>query len=314
MAYVELRACYGDDWESRLRGYTPVPYDRDRNLSHMPTRETLPTSYMQLGGLLKTISCEWKLFEPYLPPKSIWDAKLLEVQQIRHRVAHFRLGHRYDASRVEQLLRDVDQGFWHFCTSYNSEWPVLPPSKDPVIKSFLHLDPFPWTETQPKHWARLGRADPNLVVAVSFNVFRRPWLKRPATEEVVGSPGYLYDVTLAARDQREFDYARFLESTEHLHPSVCHICLEHVFSAVRITVPAILGEESVIDIVEGLVRSANYAVRPGRPRALEEAFGEPGKETAADAFVGQYPEYVLGPSNPLTFLCPDQPCSFFGVS
>ena len=169
-------------------------------------------------------------------------------------------------------------------------------------------------ETQPKHWARLGRANPNLVVSVSFNVVRRPWLKTPSTEEVVGSAGYLYDVTLAARDQREFDYSRFLESTEHLHSSVCHICLENLFNAVRITVPAILGEKAVIDIVKGLVRAAHYAVRPGRSRTFEDAVGEPGKETVVDAFVGQYPEYILGPSNPLTFLCPDQPCSFFGVS
>ena len=314
MAYVELRACYGDDWEPRLRDYTPGPYVQDRKLSHMPTRETLPTSYMQLGGLLKTISCEWQLFEPYLPPKSIWDAKLLEVQQIRHRVAHFRLGHRYDASRVEQLLRDVDQGFWHFCTSYNSDWPVLPPSKDPVIKSFLHLDPFPWTETRPKHWARIGRADPDLVVSVSFSVLRRPWLKTPSTEDVVGGAGYLYDLTLVARGHREFDYSRFLESTQHLHPSVCHISLDNLFNSVRVTVPAVLGEQFVIDVVGGLVRGANNAVRPARSRTFEEAVGEPGKETVADAFVGRYPEYVLGPSNPLTFLSPDQPCSFFGVS
>lgn len=314
MAYVELRACYGDDWESHLRGYTPVPYDEDRKLSHMPTRETLPTSYMQLGGLLKTISCEWQLFEPYLPPKSIWDAKLLEVRQIRHRVAHFRLGQRYDASRVEQLLRDVDQGFWRFCTSYNSDWPVLPPSKDPVIKSFLHLDPFPWTERKPKHWASMGRADPDLVVSASFNVVRRPWLKTPSTEHVVGSAGYLYDLTLAARDRREFDYSRFLESTEHLHLSVCHICLDNIFSSVRVTIPAVLGEKSVTDIVDGLARGAHNAVRPARARSFEEAVGEPGKETVVDAFVARHPEYVLGPSNPLTFLSPDQPCSFFGVS
>ena len=190
----------------------------------------------------------------------------------------------------------------------------LPHCPIPGVHFFLHLDPFPWTETQPKHWARIGRADPDLVVSVSFSVLRRPWLKTPSTEDVVGSAGYLYDLTLAARDHREFDYSRFLESTQHLHPSVCHISLDNLFNSVRVTVPAVLGEKSVIDIVGGLVRGANNAVRPARSRTFEEAVGDPGKKTVADIFVGRYPEYVLGPSNPLTFLSPDQPCSFFGVS
>ena len=29
--------------------------------------------------------------------------------------------------------------------------------------------------------------------------------------------------------------------------------------------------------------------------------------------MGQATEYVIGPSNPLTFLWPDMPCSFFNV-
>jgi hypothetical protein len=35
---------------------------------------------------------------------------------------------------------------------------------------------------------------------------------------------------------------------------------------------------------------------------------------AVDEFAMQWPEYVLGPSNPLTFLDPDMPCDFFGLS
>ena len=49
------------------------------------------------------------------------------------------LGHRDDLSRVEQLLRDVDQGFWSFCTSYNSRLPILPHSNDKLAEHFLYL-------------------------------------------------------------------------------------------------------------------------------------------------------------------------------
>ena len=85
MIYVELRARYGDSWVSYLKSRHSVAYTKDKQLTHMPTREDLPTSYMQLGDLLQTMSSEWSLFEPYLPPQQIWDAKLLEVSQIRRK-------------------------------------------------------------------------------------------------------------------------------------------------------------------------------------------------------------------------------------
>ena len=313
MVYVELRARYGDDWESRLQEPTEKPHDQDKKLSHMPTRESLPTSYMQLAGLLRTVEIEWILFEPYLPPKQIWEAKLLEVKQIRHRVAHFRLGHQHDGSRVEQLLRDVDQGFWRFCTSYNSDSPILPPTKDPVTKKFLHLDPFLWTEVEPRKWARCGSADPDLLVSVEVNVLCREWLKSPAMDEVADGTGYLYDAKLAARNRQRFDYSRFLKATEHMHSSLCHICLDNSARTLRLTIPAILGATIVIDIYERLIGAAESALCPAVPWTYKEAVGEPGNETWADAFAEQYPEYVLGPSNPLTFLGPDMPCSFFNV-
>lgn len=311
MVYVEFRACYGDSWELHLQRSTTKPHDQDKRLSHMPTREVLPTSYMQLADLLKTISCQWCLFDTYLPPKSIWDAKMLEIEQIRHRVAHFRLGHRHDASRLEQVLRDVDQGFWQFCTSYNLDSPVLPPSRDPVTKSFLHLDPFPWNETEPGHWARFGIADPNLLVAVQVNALRRPWLKAPSTEPVAGTAGYLYDATFCARNQREFNYSRFLEATEHVHKRLCHICIDGPVNTLRITVPAVLGATAVVEIFAVLVKAAENALTPPATRSGEVAYRD--RLSQVELFAESCPEYVLGPANPLTFLAPEMPCSFFRV-
>src|SRR6202000_559763 len=101
-------------------------------------------SYAQLSELREIISKNWNLFEKFLPPQNLWDAKLKEVMQIRHRIAHFRSPHEDDLNRVEQLLRDVDKGFWEFCTSFNDTTPILPQSDDPIESEFLHLDPFPW--------------------------------------------------------------------------------------------------------------------------------------------------------------------------
>jgi hypothetical protein len=128
-------------------------------LSHMQTPETELLSYTTFGDLCQTIGNEWNLFQPYLPPKGLWEAKLEEIKQIRNRVAHFRSGHRDDLQRVIQLLRDVDKGFWRFCTSYNDCKPIIPPSEDPVAQHFMHLEQFPYAEVGDNTWARVGIAD-----------------------------------------------------------------------------------------------------------------------------------------------------------
>ena len=317
MVYVESRARYGDSWVSHLKGQNRSAYKNDKKLSHMPTRETLPTSYMQLSDLLSSISSNWYLFKPYLPPKNIWDAKLSELNQIRHRIAHFRLGHKHDLDRVELLLRDVDKGFWRFCTSYNSSFPVFPQSKDVVIKKFLHLDPFPWSEVEPNGWARLGSADPNLIVSITFEVIRRQWLNSTRPSQVAGKYGYLYDVTLGARNGRRFDYPRFLEYTRLIHPRLCHICLDSLEGRIRVTIPTILGKAVIIKIVESLIEVARSCLRHGRESVGFEQLSEQGHTNhqmlMVDSLAEQWPEYVLGPSNPLTFLDPNMPCSFFDV-
>ena len=313
MVYVELRARDGDGWESALAASAESPRARDKHLSHMPTREELPISYMQLASLLKTISEHWDLFQRYLPPKTIWDVKLEEITQIRHRVAHFRRGHRDDSDRLAQLLKDIDQGFWHFCTSYNEENPALPPEEEPVSAAFLHLDPFPWNQTERGRWARSGVADPRLDVSVTVNILRRPW--SAPHDPIAGNPGSLYDIGLAARNQRQFDYGTLLTTTRPLHEHICHLCLDTAENYLRVTIPSVLGAGTVIELVEGFREAARATLR-SRPSwaSVDDALSSVTERIAAmDSFAERYPEYVLGPSNPLTFLDPDMRCSFFGA-
>jgi len=140
LVYIELRALAGDEWRLKIRG-ADSPWEADKRLTHMPTTESDPLSYVQFSELRRITSDDWRLFEPFLPPKSIWEVKLEEISQIRHRIAHFRRGHHDDLQRVIQLLRDLYPGFWRFCTSYNDAHPILPQSDDPVESHFLHLTP-----------------------------------------------------------------------------------------------------------------------------------------------------------------------------
>jgi len=301
MTYVELRALHGDGWNKSIDANKHL--NADKRLTHMSTPEKYPLSYITFSQLTRLISENWDAFGCYLPPQSIWQAKLEEVGQIRNRIAHFRSGHADDYPRVLQFMRDIDRGFWTFCTSYNHPQPILPATDDPVTARFLPYDPFPWTEFQPKKWARVGHANPGMVLSVTVEVLRRPWAAKQ--QSIDRSAGYLYDVQIGARDGCQFDYERFLEGTARFHTRLAHLCLSQRANSVRLTIPALLGANEIVGLVEYAIEISGYVVdRAGR--------WQPG-DHSAQAIADQWPEFVLGPSNPLTFLTPDTPCTFFAA-
>ena len=319
MVYVELRARHGSAWHQYLKLTDTRSFENDRKLSHMPTSGQLQTSHMQLSDLLNTVSSNWHLFKPYLPPKRIWDARLVEVSQIRHRIAHFRFAHANDSDRVEQLLKDIDKGFWTFCSSYNSDDFLLPPSRDEVLSEFLFLDPFPWTQVDQNKWARVGIAAPRQPLSVKIDVLRREWLKSKPPAQIAGEHGYFYSITIVPRVDRRIELSRFLSSTLPMHSDICHICLDHASCLVRVTLPAVLAKTALIDIIERLIQAAQNALRPARVLESSQSDSHPTPDAVeserirVDRLASRWPDYVIGPSNPMTFLYPDMPCSFFGV-
>ncbi|MBZ9705356.1 hypothetical protein LB543_01255 [Mesorhizobium sp. ESP7-2] len=63
-----------------------------------------------------------------------------------------------------------------------------------------------------------------------------------------------------------------------------------------------------------LVDAATYALRPERRgiRFTDIPAHSDAATKAIDGLALQWPEYFLGPSNPLAFLGADMPCKFFG--
>ena len=300
MVYVQLRAAEGDGWETKVKA-SEWSKTSDKRLTHMPTAEDDVLSFIQLSELKRVVKDHWHLFTAYLPPQSVWDARLEEITAIRNRVMHFRTIHNDDLARVTQFLRDIDKGFWSFCTVYNNVHPVLPQTNDPVVTYFLSLDLIPWGQTGDGTWARIGSADPREPLHVSIEIVSMPWAVRKT--HVAGEPGFLYDVTMHARGQRRFKYEDLLRATRARHKHLVHICLDELSASLRLTIPACLGEDTVKGIIETFQEAALNNLRP-RPQTAEGR---------VQAFADTMPEYILGPRNPLTFLGPDMPCSFFNV-
>jgi len=301
LVYLELHSFQGDNW-SKLVHVSDVPLDMDKRLKHMPTPESDPLSYVEFSELRRIIREHWPLFEPYLPPKKLWEAKLEEVEQIRHRVAHFRIGHEDDLARVIQLLRDIDNGFWRFCTSYNQSHSVLPQSDDPVVQHFLPLDPLPWREVKDNQWARVGSIDQREYFGMTVEAICRLWATWSVP--VAGKEGLLYDVVLYVRGAHYLDCGTLLEQTQSLHKHLVYICLDPHATDIRVTIPAILGADRVIQILENFIAISRSCICPGSWPSYKGTV-----QDLADA----WPEYVLGSDNPLSYLAPDMPCSFFSV-
>jgi hypothetical protein len=91
----------------------------------------------------------------------------------------------------------------------------------------------------------------------------RPWAKW--TEPVAGQEGIFYDVSIYLRGSRRryFDYQNWLENTRRLHKHVGHICLEDQADSIRVTVPAVLGEQRVIEVLDHMIDMAQSSARPG---------------------------------------------------
>jgi len=301
MVYIELKTKKARSWINFRKTENKV--EADQKLQHMPTSDKSPLSYLDFSELTKLIKNNWELFSSYLPPQNLWEAKLEEIVHIRNRIAHYRKGHSDDLNRLLQLMRDIDPGFWSFCTSYNNIYPILPQDTDPVTKKYVELDPFSYKQVDEKEWAMFGSAPDDLRYIVSVNISNREWAQK--TDKIDGAIGYIYDVKIYMRKENRFKYKSFLERTKLFHSDVLHICLEESSASIRVTIPAKLGSEKVIEIIDLLIEETNNSVT--------QSFLLPDNNLAVQKLSEEWPEYVLGPKNPLTFLDPSMPCSFFSV-
>lgn len=300
LVYVEVRALLGSNWTAIVKN-AELSKSADKRLTHMPTPEQDPLSYCQLSERSRIICDNWRLFESYLPPKTMWEARLEEILQIRHRVAHFRSGHEDDLHRVLQFLRDLDKGFWRFCTSYNEATPILLPTGDSVTAKFLELDPFPYNEVEKHTRARVGMADPRATIGVTVEVIHRPWADK--TVPIPGNPGRFYDFCVTARQSRSFNYAQLLSTVATRHSDLVHICLNGTAGSVRFTIPAVIGSDAISEYAEWVIDACRRCLVPRLTQSRSSG--------TVDRLAAEWPEYVLGPSNPLTFLEPEMSCSCF---
>lgn len=317
MVYVELKAKYGALWDKHLRdNMHQRSRANDEALTHMPSSAATDISYLGLSGLVKTIDAEWDLFESYLKEKTIWDADLMEVEQIRHRVAHFRRGHRDDLARVTQLLRDIDKGCWMFCTSLNNIDPMYAPSndsRDPVIYEYSYL--IHWAQAHKANYQgprRFGNIASKLEISIEVNV--RPWNRQPIPDpsQIAGTEGFLYSVVVITSPPLCFRYDYLLETMQQIRSDAIFYCVYPGRQLIRVILPTVVGKESIIEFINILIHVASESLIQASYPEFDEKEAER-EERAVQQIADRWSDLVFGPDNPITFLTADSASSLFNA-
>ena len=174
--------------------------------------ENDPLWFLSFESLLKIIFDDrlWPLFECYLTTKELLRAKFSEISPIRNRSGHNRALHEDDLDRIRRLLRDLDQGFWRFCSSFNDKHPFI--ARSQKLTPFIRISEtgmgFDFTEVSPNQWAQVGdTTGMSQMVAVMYSF-------RPSAGDRSGlvAKGRLYHFTfsLTAHNRHTIDYQRIL--------------------------------------------------------------------------------------------------------
>ncbi len=215
-----------------------------------------------------------------------------------------------------QLLRDIDEGAWKFYISFNSASSYSPPSndsRDPVIYEFAYLIPYGPAANIEYHARIITEQAIKSVIELDIEVVRRPWKTPYEGVGVVGIPGYIYDLRIVGSDSRKIDYETFLQQTRDVHPHVIYFVLDTSQSWIRAMLPAVLPQEKLIYIITRLIQTASNCLhRAGRHdpnEDIDEWYDR--QQMRVQRVADSWPEYVIGPNNPIAILDPDMRATIF---
>lgn len=122
LTYVEMRSLRGAAWADSARAATGRQR-QDAAFRHMAGADNEnPLAYLDYSQLINVIDAHWEYLGYALLHREVWAGRQAELSRIRHRIGHLRRAHPDDLNRLEQTLRDLEQGAFRALSSYNSRW------------------------------------------------------------------------------------------------------------------------------------------------------------------------------------------------
>jgi hypothetical protein len=180
----------------------------------------------------------------------------------------------------------------------------LPPEQDPISLAVAQLvGGHSYAQLPDQKWVMVTAPRKLDIMTAALEVSRRPWAPRK-DPPFCGESGYLYSLSVIAVNDRCFDFKQVLERAQQYEDDILHILLEFSYSAVRFTFPAVLGQQRLEQIIGDLFGIAFQSIR-------HRIRGDYDHTSEVQQLANSQPEHVLGPSNPLVYLSPDMPATFF---
>ncbi|MBS1870242.1 MAG: hypothetical protein JSS99_11320 [Actinobacteria bacterium] len=216
--YVELRAKYGCAWSEHLSGKTPKRAAGDATNAYMASADAGELlAYADVADLFGLIEAQWDLFAPLLPPLRRWQGTTDVLRELRNRNAHCRRPHKDDLARIEQVLRDLEDGAWRFYASYLETRPIHD-SNDPLAKSWVR-------GKHPTASRLLKHADRQYDVRIRLSYSVRPWAAAPKRERISGTEGVLWHAMwlVGGRDLNVVDLWNEIDRDPVVRDGVIHV-------------------------------------------------------------------------------------------
>jgi hypothetical protein len=286
----------------------------------MATPENDPLWFLSFEALLRIVFDDqlWPIFECYLTTKELLHAKFTEILPIRNRVGHNRPLHEDDLDRLRRILRDLDQGFWKFCTSFNDTQPFVSKlGEDVVYKHFKQRIGFDYVEVGPNEFALVGSTvgmNQNLKVEYGY----RPCGLGKGFPERGRTYHFTYSWTAPAN--RWMDYRRILEQTQRFHPMIVYIILDSFQQQLHLSIPALHPAQEIINAAESFYGACGnlftYSFYEQVKKEIEGKDLTPLQQfdmcnQPLEALAAMWPHYVIPPGHAFEVLGSDCPCSFF---
>jgi hypothetical protein len=270
LAYVELRSKFGSDWTKQVSEKALRYAKNEARLAYMPSPDAeLVLAYLDVYDLFDLIDERWELFEASLIDKDVWRGRAKELRQIRHRIAHCRRPHVDDLSRVEQCMRDLEQGAFKAVTSFNRKTVPKEELDDPVVAA--------WVRCEHSDAQRLVmHAERNYNVYFRLTFSRRPWADEyHRGTRISGRPGFLWHAIFDLHGDG-FEVKNLWNSDEMNRPrtrsSIIYLCTDSPAS-IDISFAAIDDPQTIADSIgdsfDAVLNASRYGWREG---SLEEGF------------------------------------------
>ncbi|MFZ3570479.1 hypothetical protein ACOKM5_26450 [Streptomyces sp. BH097] len=251
--YINLKSEFGTSWHGHLAPQAARYARNDSAHEYMstPDRSDL-MSYLDTGKLFELIEGKFEKYrlDEILISRASWSGRVPELQKIRRSIAHCRRPHRDDVNRLEQLLRDLEPGFWHFFDAQSAEASKILMG-DPVIEQ--------WRGSKISHLREHVERKYTLDITLGFA--SQVWADRESvSDRISGKPGFLWALDLGGPDYF-VDLERFWSGMD----SVVREAVVNVFSpspfGLCVTLSAVDRPELVGRAIENVISCYGRASR-----------------------------------------------------